>query len=295
MRNYPLLKKQNIIDTERNWQKTYVDFLVTTEKSLIDYSNYFLADYRLGPAFILLGSYSGFNCYSIENLRYHQYRNTEEEAYFFLKASDWPDHSVDPLTRGAKKIRAGRQIINNNQRESELDTYKDWENIVIQPISYTAFYVMNFANAKFNFLYTKNAQLYYGTEQSISPMNFDTRFFYYNPNYAGTFSNIEHDKPNVEVSAESYKSTPDSINWGIQDLQDFYWTDITFNPVMGFTFKKSSASDTSLGEEIIIDTTITWEIKVDKTSSAVYNMTAKGGLAGTDKDFYAPNTVLYFL
>ena len=54
--------------------------------------------------------------------------------------------------------------------------------MVVQPIGYTAFYIMTFSNqegaGRFYFTYTENAQLYYGLDQPITPMAFYTRFFY---------------------------------------------------------------------------------------------------------------------
>lgn len=88
MRNYPLFLKNGNMPTPKNWQNTYVNSLTMNIKSLVDYSNYFLADYRRGSDFISLGSYEDMPCFSVENLKYHQYRDTEEEGYYFLRASD---------------------------------------------------------------------------------------------------------------------------------------------------------------------------------------------------------------
>jgi len=105
-----------------------------------------------------------------------------------------------PTDLGARKIRAGRHIINNNQKESNLDTYKDWENMVIQPIGYTAFYIMTYDKGRFNFKYTRNAQLYYGTEQPITPAPFDTRFFYRLNDF-----NIVQQDPGLNIPAKPYR------------------------------------------------------------------------------------------
>ena len=295
MRNYPVLKNKNKAATPINWQKTYVNSLVMHTKSLIDYSNYFLADYRRGPDFISLSPIGGFPCFSIENLRYHQFRDTEEEGYYFLKSSDYPDISL------AQRIRAGRHIINNNQKESSFDTYKDWDNIVIQPMGYTAFYIMSFEQDSFYFTYTNNAQLYYGKEQPISPMAFYTRFFYKSNNAIEIVSALR-EQTDIAVAASNYRGTSDYF-WGILDKQGFYWTDTVNNPAMGFLFKKKAVingidesidpTDNSIGEEIIIDTKIKHTIEVVKNSSAVYTMSVSDKAGGQKQ--YPLGSVLYFL
>ena len=266
MRNYPLLLKNGNMHTSKNWQNTYVNSLVMNIKSLVDYSNYFLADYRRGPDFISLGSYEDMPCFSVENLKYHQYRDTEKEGYYFLRASDWDDHTIDPMQKNAKRIRAGRHIINNNQKESNLNTYKDWENMVIQPIGYTAFYLMTFKNGQFIFNFTKNAQRYYGKEYTVTPAAFYDRFFY----KTGEVDINEEDSI-IKVFAEHY-SDASNYHWGIQDLQGLVWTDVTNNPVIGFPILKTELN--SFGEEIIVDVSIQHTVELDKTSSAVYTMTA---------------------
>ena len=303
MRNYPLFDRKNNMPTPRNWQNTYVNSLVMHTKSLVDYSNYFLADYRRGAEFTQIMEENpethemvpvkkdGFPCFSIEKLRYHQYWDTEEEGWYFLYDSDYPDFSK------AKKIRAGRHIVNNNQKESNLDSYKDWENIVIQPIGYTAFYIMTYSQNKFYFTYTRNAQLYYGLDQPISPMGFYTRFFYrkneIRPN--------DRDLPTIQVPSQPYRqidydeegSPILTTEWGILDKQGLYWTDIELNPVMGFLFKKDEET-AAIGEEIIIDTKVRHTIEVEKNSTAVYTMTALGELA-SGQVFYPSGSTLYFL
>ena len=132
MRKYPLLKKSGIIPTEENWQHTYVDFLAFQSKSLVDYSNYFLTDYRRGPDFIRITEEgepvtiidSGVeydHCYSIENLKFHQFRDTETEvAVYFLKVSDYYEY-CQTHSKNYKIIRSGRHIINNNQMADHTD------------------------------------------------------------------------------------------------------------------------------------------------------------------------------
>lgn len=128
MRNYPLFKKDGKNPTLFNWQHTYVDFLNKQYKSLVDYSNYFLTDYRQGPEFEKMSatikksedSEETYNCYTIEHLKYHQYRDTEEDvAIYFLKKEDYSSNMqvYDPANPFYRRIRSGRHIINNNQAD----------------------------------------------------------------------------------------------------------------------------------------------------------------------------------
>lgn len=282
MRNYPLFKNTNKAATPANWQKTYVDFLDMQTKSLVDYSNYFLADYRVGPDFIRLDRLiEDLPCFSIEKLRYHQYRDTIEEGYYFLKSED-----VQDITK-AKKIPTGCHVINNNQKESGDVNFKNWENIAISPMGYAAYYIITFSNGRLVFRYTKNAQLYYGNDQTLSILDFYTRFFYAkNNDYAYDISDKLQQK-SIDVFSTSGGEPV------IVDKQSFQWTDTEFNPIMGFTYIKDN-NNSSLGEEIIIDSKESWGVKVEKFGVATYTIEAKGAIASGD-NYWPTNTKVYLL
>jgi len=285
MRNYPLLKNKNHADTPYNWQKTYVSSLALQAQSLINYSNYFLADYRRGPNPKFLGTRIVNNkeqsCFSIEALRYHQYTDSSEEGLYFLEDDDYL------TSNNYRLIRSGRHIINNNQRESNKDTYKDWENIAIQPMGYAAFYLISVVDKKVKFTFTRNAQLYYGNNSPVSILDFYTRFFYKDETGSYNFTDLDYQYKSIDVL-----STKNGIGV-ISDRQGFIWTDLKDNPVMGFTYME--ATDGSLGEEFIADTKISYTVKIDKVGVATYTITSNEDLAEGSIIYWPKNSQVYFL
>lgn len=300
MRNYPLFTNDEKELTVLNWQQTFVNSLSMNIKSLIDYSNYFLADYREGPEFLLLGqmrdAYNSdlvYNCYSIEKLKFHQYKDTtEDEGIYFLKQSDYDDlirlnnipiYSGD--TSDYRKIRSGCHIVNNNKPEAGIIDTKIWDNIAIQPIGFNAYYLLSLNKNILTFSYTKNAQLFYGSVMNFSILDFYTRFFFKGGSYQPD-QNTFLDVKSIELFAES------GGELRILDKQNFEWTDTIDNPVMGFMH--TSSDKDVLGEEIITDSRIEWKIRVDKTSIATYNITSLEPLQ-SNYNYWPVGFQIYFL